>query len=88
MSKDLTRRQYESAMKRHGFTARGFMGYWTLPAPFQDLSVCSLNAGDRRRDRLKFMLAHLDANKTGRARTIDIGGYKTTIRPASHKASE
>lgn len=54
--RDLTKAQYQRKLEKYGFKPSGFMGYYSLPAPYDSLNVCSLNAGDRLRDRLAYLL--------------------------------
>lgn len=51
--KDLSKSQYIAAMRKAGWVPE-FMGYWSLTG--HATSVCALNGGPRRRDRLAYML--------------------------------
>lgn len=57
--RDLTKSQYKAKLEKYGFKPTGFMGYYDLPIPFNDTSVCSLNGGDRYRSRLAYLLSKL-----------------------------
>lgn len=54
--RDLSKQQYEYRMKKMGFAPVGFLGYWKLPAPLT-VNVSDLNAGERYRDKLRYMRA-------------------------------
>ena len=55
--RDLSLDQYHYRMSKYGFTTDGFMGYWTLPGTTRHVS--DLNAGDNRRDKIRYMLKML-----------------------------
>lgn len=55
-TKDMSVGQYHSALDRYGFKPCGFLGYYRMPPPHESQSVSVLNAGDRRRDRLAYLL--------------------------------
>lgn len=58
MTRDLTEKQYEAALRRRGFT-RCYMAlasYWHLPDPLSNVNVCDENFGDNRRHRLAGMI--------------------------------
>ena len=54
--RDMSKKQYRSALEKYGFKPTGFMGYYNLPEPCEKISVCSLNAGDNLRARLAYLL--------------------------------
>lgn len=56
-TRDLSKAQFEAAARKSGFTPAGFMGYWNLPEPFSNTSVCKLNGGTRRRSQLAYLMA-------------------------------
>lgn len=62
--RDISKAQYEKRMNELGFLKDGFMGYWRLPEPLNNLLVSDLNAGDRRRAKLAYMLKEWDRAKT------------------------
>ena len=53
MTRDMTQKQFETALKKNGISPRGFLGYHTV---CKGVSVCALNAGSRRRDQLAYLL--------------------------------
>lgn len=55
MSRDMTQKQFDAALAKHGMQRTGFMGYVKLGVGGVEVSM--LNAGDRRRDRLAYLLA-------------------------------
>lgn len=59
---DISERRYMTLMHKHGFIQCGYLGYWVLPIPGDKVSsiVSDWNAGDRRRDKLAYMLKALD----------------------------
>ena len=56
-TRDLTAKQFERALVRHDFTREefSFMGY--VCDNVTGVHICPLNAGDRRRDQLAYLLA-------------------------------
>lgn len=54
MKRDLTAIQFKAAVKRHGFTPVGFMGYYEIG---NGLTVSVLNAGPNRRAQLSYLIA-------------------------------
>jgi len=56
MIRDLSNRQFRAALKRHGMTEGGVMGYVDLGIPGQWVSVSKWNAGTNRRDQLAYLL--------------------------------
>lgn len=57
-SRDLTREQYERKLARYGFGKRTLLGYRSLPAPEDHISVSEFNAPeDTNRSRLAYLLA-------------------------------
>ena len=59
VTRDMSRKQFETALVKRGFQSYGLLGYWRLPAP-HTLSACEMNGGDRLRDRLAYLLNVLD----------------------------
>ena len=55
-TRDMSERQFRAALARYGFTAAGFMGYYNLGIPGRRVHASILNAGDRRRDQLAYLL--------------------------------
>jgi len=56
MARDMSKAQFDAAIKRHGFTPEGFMGYYELGVEGQRAMVSVLNAGQNRRARLAYLL--------------------------------
>ena len=56
MKRDLTKSQFEYRATKLGFKKGGFMGYWQL-ASNPSVNVSVWNAGDRNRDRLRYLIA-------------------------------
>ena len=54
MTRDLTQKQFDAALKRNGIGPRKFFGYHVVGG---NLSVCAFNAGDCRRDQLSYLIA-------------------------------
>ena len=46
MTKDISKKQFDEACKRHGFKPDGFLGYYDLGLSNQRRSISVLNAGD------------------------------------------
>ena len=57
--RDMSREQFDTALKRRGFEPTGFLGYWRLPLAGRNHEVCAYNGGPRRRDRLAYLLRAL-----------------------------
>jgi hypothetical protein len=60
MTRDLSIRQFKVACRKHGFTPRGFMGYYNLgikEGKYKGFAVSIWNAGSRRRDQLAYLFA-------------------------------
>jgi len=55
MSRDMTLKQFNAALAKHGMQRTGFMGYVKLGVGGVEVSI--LNAGNRRRDWLAYLLA-------------------------------
>ena len=53
MARDLTQKQFEAALKRNDIGPRKFFGYHDVG---HSVSVSALNAGDRRRDQLAYLI--------------------------------
>jgi hypothetical protein len=60
IKRDLTKRQFKAACERYGFRPGGFLGYYRIT---ENTSVSVLNAGDRLRDRLAYLIAARDKAK-------------------------
>lgn len=62
MSRDMTQKQFDAALKRHGMVDLGFMGYVRIKSPVRDAAtnVSAWNAGDRRRDQLAYLIKAKD----------------------------
>lgn len=54
--RDITQRQFDAALARHGMRKAGFMGYVDIGVPGQEIHVSVWNAGDRRRAQLAYLL--------------------------------
>jgi len=54
--RDMTQQQFREALKRHGMTEMGFMGYVNINIPGHHLEVSKLNAGTNRRAQLAYLL--------------------------------
>jgi len=59
MARDMSKRQFRAALKRHGIKPRGFLGYHDIG---NGTLVSALNAGSRRRDQLAYLLRERDKN--------------------------
>lgn len=55
MSRDMTQKQFDEALRKRGMKPYGFMGYVNIGG---NRKVSMLNAGPRRRDRLAYLIAH------------------------------
>ena len=53
MSRDMTQKQFEAALKRNGIGPCKFMGYHKIS---KHASVSVWNAGDKRRDQLAYLI--------------------------------
>jgi hypothetical protein len=51
----MTQKQFDAALEKYGMVRTGFMGYVKLGVGGVEVSM--LNAGNRRRDRLAYLLA-------------------------------
>ena len=61
MTRDMTKREFDSACARYGFKPCGFMGYYSLAdAP---VNVSILNAGKHRRAQLAYLLREYEKAK-------------------------
>lgn len=58
----MSKAQYADALKRHGFVAEGFMGYYRMPIDGHHWCVSVLNAGLKatRRQKLAYLLREKD----------------------------
>ena len=54
MKRDLSKAQFGYRARKLGFTPEGFLGYWKCPS---GIAVSVLNAGSRRRDWLRYLIA-------------------------------
>lgn len=59
MNRDMTKTQFDRRVAELGFR-RELMGYYRLPEPYSNISVCALNAGNRYRDRLAYLLKYVE----------------------------
>lgn len=59
LTRDMTKTEFDRRVAELGFR-RELMGYYRLPAPYDRVSVCAANAGNRRRDRLAYLLKCLE----------------------------
>jgi len=55
--RDMSKAHFVEAVRRHGMTFEGFMGYVNLGLPGQHTSVSHLNAGSNRRAQMAYPLA-------------------------------
>jgi len=60
MTRDMSKRQFDEAAKRNGFTPEGFMGYYELGVEGHRCFVSIFNAGSNRRARLAYLLKKRD----------------------------
>lgn len=65
MTRDLTRAQFQKAMRDNGWQIQGFMGYVRLNIPGRHVCVSVWNAGKRRRDQLAYL-----ANEQAKAEAV------------------
>ena len=56
---DISQERYIAKMQAHGFVSDGVLNYWRLPIPGHSICVSDLNAGERRRTKLAYMLKQL-----------------------------
>ena len=54
-ARDMTQRAFDAACERRGFKPHGCFGYYELGAESR-VSVSVFNAGERRRDKLAFLI--------------------------------
>lgn len=55
--RDMTQKQFDEACKRYGFESTGgFMGYYKLAPPCDNVHVSILNAGSNRRAQLAYLI--------------------------------
>ena len=54
--RDMSKAQFEAALKRHGMKHAGFMGYVELGIEGSRLSVCRFNAGKNLRAQLAYLI--------------------------------
>jgi len=60
MGRDISKKQFDEACKRHGFTTHGFLGYYNIG---YGTEVSILNAGIRKRDQLAYLIQQKDKAK-------------------------
>ncbi len=65
MKRDLTAAQFKYRAEKLGFRSDGFLGYWKLSDGRTSVSV--LNAGSRRRDQLRYLIAQDNKNNAREA---------------------
>ena len=53
-AKDMTKAQFRTACEKYGFKPQLFLGYYELPGTNTQVSI--LNAGNRRRDQLAYLI--------------------------------
>jgi len=66
MQRDFTEKQFLDRLEKYGFGKPEFMGYVSLPEPFQNTHVSIWNAGKRRRSQLSYLLKEYDKALTKR----------------------
>jgi hypothetical protein len=54
--RDMSEKQFQDALRRHGMKNAGFMGYVEMGIEGHRLSVCRYNAGNNRRAQLAYLL--------------------------------
>jgi hypothetical protein len=54
--RDMSQLKFNEAVRRHGFRAEGFMGYYDLGIEGHHAAVSVHNAGKNRRARLAYLL--------------------------------
>jgi hypothetical protein len=61
-TRDISQAQFMAAIKSHGMSFEGFMGYVRIPHPSGNgaTNVSHLNAGSNRRAKLAYLLAAKD----------------------------
>lgn len=59
-TRDMSRKQFAEALKRHGMHWEGFLGYVNLGIPAHHICVSVLNAGPSRRAQLAYLLLKRD----------------------------
>ena len=62
-TRDMTERQFQAALAKHGFGEVGHFGYVALPEPHSNVHVSLLNAGERRRDQLAYLLREAEKER-------------------------
>lgn len=58
--KDMSEKQFDEALTRHGMKREGFMGYINLGIEGENISASHHNAGSNRRAKLAYLLAKRD----------------------------
>lgn len=61
--RDITKAHYRKRMRELGFEADFIPSFWRLPEPFSNTSVSDLNAGDRYRTKLSYMIKQFTLHK-------------------------
>ena len=69
--RDITQAQFDAQIIKHGFRPPisdfpHLRGYYKLPEPYSNISVCSLNGGNTRRGQLAYLLTQLRAEVSKR----------------------
>ena len=70
--RDMTRHEFLAALRRRGLEPAGWMGY--VECPLSDgsrVSISRLNAGDRYRDGLAYILREIDRHEAEIARKAE-----------------
>ena len=62
--RDITKRQFDAALKRYGMKPAGFMGYVEIDITGHRIGVCKLNAGYNRRAQLAYLIKQRDKWET------------------------
>lgn len=68
MKRDLSRTQFVNRANKLGFKNEGFLGYWKLTDGRTSVSI--LNAGSRRRDQLRYLIAQDKKNNERNQRNV------------------
>lgn len=56
MKRDLTRAQFRARLEKENIGAPGFFGYCDLRIPRASILVSAWNAGDKRREQLRYLI--------------------------------
>src|SRR4051812_39150505 len=61
MTRDMSKREFDEACKRHGLRAEGFLGYYAFNLPTGgQCCVSKWNAGPTRREQLAYLIQQKD----------------------------